>query len=624
MVQWMYFPTNNVTLRIDSIGVSGQGVSDQYTVDPTYISECTFREIVAIVCNTVNKNRKNSSTNNTGEKKEKREKRKIQSVPVPSSVLRFSKVTGNIVKSQLRQLLLCGAAICPDCGTANCIICKHKHVPQHITCTGCGVTYIPRKSISLDRKLFFPCTSWQCFKCKYHLAEIYKEFLEYLADIDNNQQGNNQLGNHQQGTDIHIKVAGSMTQKIVTPKAAAIYQFLSPKARDDLNNDPCNLSYSLKIRETGITIPPITFLADYQRSIHFYQRFLSPDVPQAPGNVKTTFGTVLERMERGKNTAVRQFSHNTRYVKSGRAIIVPYNRLEPDECILPISMWRRLECPRIILAHRYPTLNDRNFTVHSVIGTWIYPVLGIPTSIVHGHNADFDGDAMQIIPLTNPMSEIEARILFHPSYNMIVAAPRGQKRLRLMFDHDEILTLYNLFGINGDDMHAALYDLAQAESSENAYNCFCRLRHLCQRVWECHVVYPITYGHVLELFTAGNRSASSYNRFVETYYPLISDTNTIKRIVSSRSSRFSLDHVWQLIGIINIHAPSSNFLGGMTRRDFVNLAKMSRLALIRDIAYAGYGYLKLLYCTRTLVLAYDGRIYTLDGELVVDNIDHIV
>ena len=99
----------------------------------------------------------------------------------------------------------------------------------------------------------------------------------------------------------------------------------------------------------------------------------------------------------------------------------------------------------------------------------------------------------------------------------------------------------------------------------------------------------------------------------------ISTDNTIL----SRSSRFSLDHLWQLIGVINVHAPSSSFLGGMIQKDFVNMSKMSRLALIKDIAYVGYGYLKLLYCTRTLVLGYDGRIYTLDGELVAEKMSDL-
>lgn len=599
MVRWMYNPTNNVTLRIDSIGVGG----GQYTVAPTQVSECTYREIVGVVCNTtVNKKIKS----NRGSKKRKELSR--------ASLLRFSKLSGAIVKPQLRQLLLCGASVCPGCGTANCVACKHKTVPQSITCTGCGVTYIPRKgSDCSDRRLFPPFTSWQCSKCQHRLAGLYDEFLTHLADGD-------------QDADVVGAKTTAPTQGVVTPKATAIYQFLSSEARADLRNNPSNLSYSLQIRETGVVIPPITFLADYHRSVHFYHRFLSPspDLHPPPATVKTGYGTVLERMERGKNTAVRQFSHNTRYVKSGRAIIVPYNRLEPDQCILPISMWRRLECPRIILAHRYPTLNDRNFTVHHVIATWIYPAVGIPTSIVHGHNADFDGDAMQIIPLTNPLCEIEARLLFHPAHNMAVAAPRGQKRLRLTFDHDEILTLHHLFGYNGDQLHAAIYDLAQAESSKMAYDCFCVLRQLCRRARECFVVFPVTYGHILELLVAGRTSSLSYTRFVETTFPRISGTNTIKRIVESRSSRFSLEHVWQLVGVINVHAPSSSFLGGMTRKDFVNLAKMSRIALIRDIAYAGYGYLKLLYCTRTLVLGYDGRIYTLDGELVADDIDHLV
>lgn len=433
---------------------------------------------------------------------------------------------------------------------------------------------------------------------------------------------------------------------MTTTSVTALYERISnPAVRAALNHEPRALAHSLRVRRkvdgTIVAVPPLAFLAGgggrQRRSSAFYDRLLR----QRASSVKTAFGTVLERMERGKYSAVRQYSHNTRYVKSGRAVIVPFNAgLEPDECVLPVSLWRRLECPRLILAHRYPTLDDRNFTVHRVVATWIYPVLGIATSIVRGNNADFDGDAMQIIPLTNPASEAEAHRLFHPSLNLLVGMDErnddddddgggtAETRLRLFFDHDEILTLHHLFGLDGDRLHTALRDLVVGTSSVEAYATFLRLRRLCRRAWEVRVVFALTYSDLLDFIPADDdgrrRRRRDYVRFVEREFPLVPATNTIKRIVLAGSSRFSLDHLWQMVGTVNVRAPDSSFLGGMTRRDYVDMARLSRMALIKDVAYAGYGYIKLIYATRTLILAHDGRVYTLAGDLVADAVEDLI
>lgn len=623
--RWLYYPTQNITLRINAIrgGWGGNIDIDHYILDSTNISEKTFYEIIDVICQSIG----------PGGRVSQKKRSRVSNI---FRYLRISKITGKIVKSQLRLIIICSMSICPECGCVNCILCKQskplitENLPSYITCIKCEIIFRVRTELiskihsiihSSDSIPFIPYTSWQCPTCKRHLSFVYQDFLEYIKqDI---------LPNTRKKINTEKIFVG-----ICTPKAIGLYQLLSEEAQADLENDPRNLSYSLRVATNcgkNVIIPPFTLLMDYQHTRRFYEKLIQSStttddykLPNA-ANIKTTFGTVTERMEKGKYAAVRQYSHNTRYVKSGRAIIVPYNILEPDECVLPANMWRRLECPRIILAHRYPTLNDRNFTVHRVIGTWIYPTVGIPTSIVYGHNADFDGDAMQIIPLTNPGCEAEANILFHPAYNMIIAAPKGHRRLRLTFDHDEILTLYRLYGINGDQIHAALFQLAINESSEKAYTCFCQLRKLCRRAWECHLVFPVTYSHVLDyLITEYDNQEKSYAKFVERNFHKVPSSNTIKQMIISKSSRFSLDHLWQLIGVINVQAPSSSFLGGMTQRDFIDMAKMSRLALIKDIAYAGYGYLKLLYCTRTLILGYDGRIYTIDGELVANDIEDIM
>lgn len=601
--QWMYDNDNNITIRIDAMfmGPSAHTLYD-YTINPPVITEKTFREIVDVICKT---------TTTTF----------LYSSPMTPTTtcfkhLKLSKLTGNVLKTQLRHILLCALTVCPQCYFVNCIVSHqlHKqqlqqqlHFPRYVKCRRCHSQFktCPENLMTNPRRRFLNTDVWQCSACHRRWAELYNEFLVYLRETARNP---------------YLPQRRLNRRHFMFKTPLALYERLSTEARTELGLDPRTLSYSLQVaisdnRNDFVTVPPFSFLMDCQRSPKFYERFLTKQ--QSAATAKTTFGTVGERMEKGKYSAVRQYSHNTRYVKSGRAIIVPYNAgLEPDECVLPVNLWRRLECPRFVLAHRYPTLNDRNFTAHRVAFTWIYPAMGITTSIVHGNNADFDGDAMQIIPMTNPASEAEATYLFHPARNMTTD---GGRSLRLEFDHDEILTLHHVFEAryDRDAIHQALRTLAIEESSTKAYDTFCRLRRLCHRMWELNTVFTLTYGDLIEVVYLSRDT--NYTCFVKTKFPAISKENTIKRIVLAKSCRFSIDHLWQMVGTINDQAPNSSFVGGMTRLDYINEAKMSRLALIKDgVSYAGYGYIKLLYGTRTLIVGYDGRVYTLAGDLVAD------
>ena len=571
---WLYGTPNNITLRIDSMYLGEK--RGGYTFRPPTISMDTYREIVQIIC---------------------------QKRPQPTTSwdyvhLRRSKVNGEIVRSQRLLLTTCGLYVCPECHYGNCcpLLCGRTTkvkmsslmaatIPRYLRCRRCRTMFMT------DRDKLPPCVSWQCVHCENRFDRAYAEFVRVMRNPP------------------------TTTPPPLPPLSSrSLYDRLDRRAQNDLNNDPSTLSYSLYVRNSNgdsKLVPPLALLADEHKTTKFYDRLLSMD----PASVKTNFGSVIDRMKKGKYSAVRQHSHNTRYVKSGRAVIVPYGPLEPDECVLPATMWRRLECPRTVLAHRYPTLNERNFTVHRVVATWIFPVVGIPTSIVRGNNADFDGDAMQIIPMLDYPSEAEALTLFHPADNMIVA--RGD--LRVAFDHDEVLTLYRVLGVDGDALHEALRDLAVAESSRQAYAVFCHLRHWCRRLWETDLVFALTYGDVLQFVPKREKGKPpvkmSFGRFLSRVFrPVNERENVLKLLIRARSSRFRVEHLWQMVGVINSYlAPSSNFLGGMKRHEFVRMAMLSRMALIKDVAYAGYGYIKLLYCTKTLVLGYDGRVYA-DGS----------
>lgn len=590
-----------------------------YTYYPPIISEKTYHEIIGII-KQILKKKKGKVT--------KKKKKPIIDHP-HYDYLRISKLTNKLIKSQWRTLVKCAFHICPDCKLANFCTCKNNNNNDAIIkCAQCHLAFMTNvntDSVNIfNKKLSLSTANWKCKKCERKWSKVYIEFSTVYLPTIFRSNINNDITKEDETDNIERQ----------------IYSCLSSIARKELRYKSSALSYSIRIRKKDennkkivITIPPFIFLLSggiitgvdgnddenttcrsnitppssftSVASINMYNKILNQQISSS--TVKTAFNaTVLERMEKGKYSAVRQYCHNKRYVNSGRAIIVPCSYLDkPDQCILPVSMFSRMGGPQLVLAHRYPTLSIRNFTVHRVVGTWSYPVVGIATSVVRGHNADFDGDAMQIIPLTNPASIAEALTMLHPANNMMIPATGSSggnisDRLRLTFDHDEILILYTLFGINGQRIHEALARLALAESSQRAYQVFCRLRRLARRAAVIHhsSVFGITYGHLSSLLN--NNSDSD---------------NTFHRIIKARSCRFSLDHLWQV----------KTFLSkGMDKHEFIRMAKISRLALIKDIAFAGYGYIKLLYCTRTLVVGYDKCVYTLTGNLVTRNVQDLL
>ncbi|KAF7677992.1 DNA-directed RNA polymerase subunit beta' [Astathelohania contejeani] len=628
-----------------------------YTVKPLTISLETYNDIVANICNiTFNK----SHLTNVEEDEEEVKKRLYK-------YLHLSKLTNQLVKSDLKYFIAFSQGICPSCNFVNCIICANQNqfkrymsnykvltknlidsYPRFIKCHQCQKIFKTHKEILSSiyplkdnniniittgtagnvssknknhpqtlfniifryikerHRIFRPAIGgWQCKTCQSKYEESYAEFRIYLNRTYENNISPKTVNN-------------SNHNKFLFRTPMKLYQRLKSQSQGELRNDPIQLTYSLNVKlpnGNNCLIPPVSFLMDHQRSLSFYKKLIT-DSSINMNKVKTSYGSVLSRMTRGKFSSIRQHGHNKRYIGSARVVITPCNELEPDECILPVIVWRRLDCPRYILAHRYPTLDDRNFTLHRVIACWIYPVMAIPTSIVHGNHADFDGDAMQVIPVSNNVaSEAEAITLFHPRTNLVLPGS-----LRLAFDHDEILMLYYLYGLNRSEIHGALYDLAINESSTRAYDIFLRLRRLCHDVIQTQMVFSISYQDLLQFI---HQPSPSYVDFIEKIFPNVSKNNTIKCMILAESSRFSIDHLWQIVGEINERAHQS-FLEGMNRRAFISMARLSRDASNKDIALYGYTYIKLLYCTCLLVCGYDGRIYTPRGILAADRLEDIL
>ena len=512
---------------------------------------------------------------------------------------------------------------------------------------------------------------WQCQKCFSAHASLYWEFLRYLKMLEAHEtlllpdsshcesshcecskacQG----GCQKRNTDTNGTDNNNNSYYSAKSRTKQLFRSLSAEARRELGNNFRALYYTLKVRSKNTKrkkrgdsdtqtkgdshagykiIPPFAFMADTNKQASFYEKLLTRNNSMRL-DVKTKYGSVNSRARGGKHSFFRNNALKKRYLSAARVVIVPRKELMPHECVLPESLYLLLNCPKVIVGHRYPTLDVRSVTYHKVIGTWNYKTLGISTAIVSGNNADFDGDCLHIIPVMSLQSRAELEFLCHPRYNMIV-----QNRLRVCFDHDEVQTIFSQFGITGEEIHRALYQLAVNKGNVEAYQTFCNLRTFCHNVWEYQSIPTVSFGDYREIYTkllnARLPNADlfktrisdigkaiqkvDYTSFIRDVFPAVSEENGIKQMILSQSSRFSVDHLWQLFREINRDAKMS-FLSGMDRAAFIAMAKLSRHAIIKDVADYGYSYIKLTHCTKSIAVGYDERLYSTDGILIANNV----
>ena len=601
----------NISITIEKIylGLKEDDFDDNknnyYTIDTPVLSESVYKEIIQYL---------NIMNNITTKKSNK----------VNFHFLKFNKQTENLKKVDKKNLLRFSKTICPLCYYSNCVECtKNKFkkymkrynnifrndkkysssfFPRYIKCHHCQNIFSTRGKYKL-----FRCVGYQCLACEKKYSQMYNEFVIYNDIIDN------KLTTYplRHMLNIHYGDFSTLSRK---KKIQYIYdQFFSEEIKKQLRYNYQILYYHIKVkRDDGeeVLIPPLAFFVDMNKPISFYLKLLDKE-NNNPLDVKSQYGSVNSRAQGGKNSIFRNTCLNKRYLGSARLVIVPRQSLLPHECILPKSIYESLNCPKHVLCHRYPTLDIRSMTYHHVVGVWSYPSLAISTAIVSGNNADFDGDCLHVIPATNIMSQAELIFLCHPMRNMI-AAPN---QLRINFDHDEIETIYSQFGLTRHQIHDIIYKIAKTKDQLFAYQIFCYLKRYCEWVWTFQGVSTVTFNDFLEIV---DEKEVDYDEFIERVYPDdISPNNGIKKLIDSQASRFSINHVWQMFGYINEEAKDKGgFLKGMSKSNFIQMACLSRLAMIKDVAYHGYSQIKLTHCTKSIITGYDKRLYTTDDLLV--------
>lgn len=653
-----------------------------YRIKTPTISLETYQELVAKLSTSDNNNNDDDNKNNDNKNDNDNDNSNCKE-PTASTVaayeykyLKLCKQTKILKKSDVKNLINFALTICPACQWSNCVYCKKRNkfrkymkiynerfktsrvYPKYVKCFQCYNVFRTRFNVvtcdNYKSTFFRNCLGWQCGDCRDGYNGPYSEFLRYLkatsqsatAGItlikDNDRNGDDDNGkDNDDDDDSNNKISDNNS----------IYRRLSEAAKRDINYTLETLYYGIRVTTNGdeaeregtnttdttnktIIIPPLAFLTDTNRPASFYDKLLRMSNSEML-DIKTKYGSVNSRSQGGKNSIFRNNCLNKRHVESGRLVIVPRYGLQPHQCLLPESLYRRLNCPKYIVGHRYPTLDIRSLMYLEVIGTWEYCCLGISTAVVRGCNADFDGDCFHVIPANNLASQAELIQLCHPCNNMIV-----EKQLRVNFDHDEIQTIYSEFGLTADEIHSALLTLATNTSSSNAYRVFCNLRTFCHWVWENKSIATVSFRDFAEIYRifdaestccSGSNSNSccnnntprpSYSKFIGQIFPSIPPRNGIKELICSQSSRFSVDHLWQLFGEINRDA-KTGFLNGMTKSALINMALISRNAIMKELSYFGYTHIKLTHCSKTITVGYDGRLHTTDGTLVARNVADI-
>ena len=592
----------NISASINNICLGEKSKKNGYRIEIPTISLKTYKEIANASCT------------------KERDRNKFE-----LKYFKLSKQTGDLKKSDVKNIVNFALSICPACQYSNCLCCSkrtkfrkymkkynenlktNRIYPKFIKCFYCKDIFRPRYTeIDYDNYRYIPfprCDGWQCADCEESYAKPYSEFLTYLIKLRNITTTT---------TTNTTNTNNSNNNTALMSKLQLIYNCLSDDAKQEILFSCKTFYYSVYVDKK--LIPPLAFFIDMNKPLTFYDKLLVSDIL----DIKTKYGSVNTRSQGGKNCIFRSNGLNKRYVNSGRLVIVPRRQLQPHQCLLPDILYRRLNCPKHIIGHRYPTLDVRSMAYLEVIGTWEYPCLAISTAIVYGMHGDFDGDCLHIIPAHNFNSQAELIQLAHPKYNMIV-----QKQLRVKFDHDEVQTIYSEFGLDSTEIHNAIHATVKEKSSPFAYNIFCNLRNYCHWVWENKSISTITFEDFNEIHRLfGEEGRIDYLTFINRIFPAIKNHNGMKEIVNAKSSRFSVDHLWQIFGEINTNA-KTGFIQGLTKDAFIKMAIISRNAMVKDVGYLGYNHIKLAHCTKTVMVGHDGFVYTSDGVLVARNIDDV-
>jgi hypothetical protein len=129
----------------------------------------------------------------------------------------------------------------------------------------------------------------------------------------------------------------------------------------------------------------------------------------------------LNRRKQGKNSNERKLNLAKRCLYTARAMILPCPQLKPNELAIPYAMWVKLFAKKgteYCVINRMPSLYPENFSGHKIAVVWDKNCIGIPDTVMKGHNADFDGDEMNLFYCDTVGAQLEIYNLLNSERNM--------------------------------------------------------------------------------------------------------------------------------------------------------------------------------------------------------------
>lgn len=314
------------------------------------------------------------------------------------------------------------------------------------------------------------------------------------------------------------------------------------------------------------------------------------------------FGNIKKRINGGKNNFCRKYILSRRFIDTGRTVIVPEPQLLPNEVMLPEKVGVELGWPQYVLLVRFPSLDLQNVTFHKVIDYVKDSAMRIPITITKRHHADFDGDEMQIISLNEIETIAECMTILNPEENIA-----SMQNLKISVGQDASATCNGLYNIPLKELENDLYELYAVHGSKYTFDKFCQVYNKLTKVtWNTYGC-SLSCSHLLEMLKNFPDDINSFEEKLKNIDWSFTWFNSIG---------FEAAHIYQLVknlGIQNNQNVSSNFLQGLTRDDFFLHCQTSREAIMDSkfcISVDGYNYYKLSFCTKDLVVHYDGSVCT--------------
>ncbi|KAI1282550.1 hypothetical protein HDE_12922 [Halotydeus destructor] len=154
------------------------------------------------------------------------------------------------------------------------------------------------------------------------------------------------------------------------------------------------------------------------------------------------YGSIASN-RKGKHSWARQVVDSRRSKCTARAVITPANIVLSSEVSIPFAMHRELLKPYAcyVLINRMPSLLSCNLSGHLVTHVNNSDTIGLPTAVLKGHGADFDGDAVSVYYPDDLASQIEIHMLMNCKTDIGCHSTETGLKLHPTNDHCRALKL---------------------------------------------------------------------------------------------------------------------------------------------------------------------------------------